>query len=138
MVLVCLLVVLTRPTIAQVSIYRDHYGTPSVAADKLSDAVYGLGYAMAHDNAESMARNYKQARGRLAEVDGKSQLLTDGFLQSLGLEAAAQKKAADLTAEQKTLLSSFCAGANRALAEQKPHIPAWIEPFSITDVLALA
>src|SRR5579862_424557 len=61
---------------AQVTVYRDSYGTPSVAADKLSDAVYGLGYAMAHDNAESMARNYKQARGRLAEVDGKTQLLT--------------------------------------------------------------
>ena len=63
---------------AQVTVYRDSYGLPSVASNKLVDAIYGLGYAMALDNAESMARNYKQARGRLAEVDGKSKLLQDG------------------------------------------------------------
>lgn len=123
---------------AQVTIYRDSYGLPSVAASKLPDAIYGLGYAMTLDNAESMARNYKQARGRLAEVDGKSKLLQDGFLQSLGMEQSAIKKAAELTGEQATLIKSFCAGANVALSKEKSHLPAWIEPFTPTDVLALA
>src|SRR5579862_7262523 len=54
------------------------------------------------------------------------------------MEAAAEKKAGDLSSEQKKLLTSFCAGANRALADDKAHIPAWIEPFTPTDVLALA
>src|SRR5438552_3584407 len=74
------------PAQQPVSIYRDRYGVPSVAADRLQDAMYGLGYAMAQDNAEQMARNFKQARGRRAEVDGPSALLTDTFLRSLGFE----------------------------------------------------
>jgi len=123
---------------AQVTIYRDSYGLPSVAASKLADSVYGLGYAMALDNAEYMARNYKQARGRSAEIEGKSKLLEDGFLQSLGLEEAAVRKAATLNGELATLIKSFCSGANRALAEQRSHLPNWIEPFTPTDVLALA
>src|SRR4051794_473476 len=69
----------------QVTIYRDKFGTPSVVADRLEDALYGLGYAMAQDNAEQMARNYKQARGRRAEVDGQTSLITDTFLRSLGI-----------------------------------------------------
>ena len=63
-----------------VTIYRDKFGVPSVVADRLPDAIYGLGYAMAQDNAEQMARNFKQARGRRAEVDGRGfrRLRTEG------------------------------------------------------------
>ena len=136
--LVCCLCRLCSVGRAQVTVYRDPFGLPSVAASKLPDAIYGLGYAMARDNAESMARNYKQARGRLAEVDGKGQLFTDGFLRSLGIEASAAKKAAALTGEPAILLDRFCAGANRGLLEERGHIPTWIKPFTRTDVLALA
>src|SRR5206468_2629452 len=88
---------------AQITIYRDGYGVPSIVADRLPDALFGLGYAMAQDNAERMARNYKQARGRNAEVDGKSQLLTDGFLRALGIEEIAERKAKTLQGEQAAL-----------------------------------
>jgi acyl-homoserine lactone acylase PvdQ len=122
----------------QVTLYRDRFGVPSVAASSLPDALYGLGYAMAQDSAVQMARNYKQARGRLAEVDGRSQLLADGFLRSLGLEQLAEEKAKSLVGEQADLLRAFCAGANGALAEQKGRLPDWVQPFTPTDVLALA
>lgn len=123
---------------AQVTIYRDKFGVPSVCAGKLVDGVYGLGYVMAMDNAERMALNYKQARGRMAEVQGRSALLADGFLRSLGIEEMSEAKAKSLKGDQKARIESFCAGANRALAEQKGKIPDWIEPFTPTDVLALA
>src|SRR4051794_34181103 len=79
--LFALLITLCISARAQVTIYRDKFGTPSISADKLVDAVYGLGYAMAMDNAERMALNYKQARGRMAEVQGRGALLADGFLR---------------------------------------------------------
>lgn len=123
---------------APMTLYRDPYHVPSIEAKTLPDAMFGLGYAMASDNAEQMARNYKMARGRMAEVDGKSQLMQDGFLRGLGLEAAAEGKAAHLEGEMAVLLKSFCEGANRALAEQKGTLPDWIQPFTPTDVLALA
>ncbi len=127
---------------AETTVYRDRYGVASIAAKTLPDAMYGLGYAMATDNAERMVRNFKQARGRLAEVDGSAYLIQDGFLRSLGIEAEAEQYAAALDREphneQSALLRRFCAGANRALTEQKGQIPDWIAPFTVTDVLALA
>lgn len=128
----------TRAAVRSVEIFRDRYGVPTVAAERLPDALYGLGYAMAQDNAVQMARNFKQARGRVAEVDGRSALLTDGFLRSLGIEELAEKKAALLTGEMKENIESFCEGANRALAEQKGKLPNWIEPFTPVDVLSMA
>lgn len=123
---------------APATLYRDRYGVPSVAAGSLPDAFYALGYATAQDSAERMALNYKQARGRLAEVEGRSQLLTDGFIRSLGMEEMAEKEVGQLSEEQSTLIRSYCAGAAKALAEQKGRLPDWIEPFTPVDVLALA
>lgn len=123
---------------AEITLYRDRFGVPSIAADRLPDAIYGLGYAMASDNAEQMARNYKQARGRIAEIDGRSALLTDGFLRALGIEEMAEKQSRSMKGEMSVLIHRFCDGANRALAEQKRKLPEWVEPFTPTDVLALA
>lgn len=127
---------------AETTVYRDRYGVASIAAKSLPDAMYGLGYAMATDNPERMARNFKQARGRLAEVDGSAYLIQDGFLRSLGIEEEAQKYAAALDRDphndQAPLLRRFCAGANRALTEQKGQLPDWIAPITTVDVLALA
>src|SRR5205085_4825002 len=49
----------------------------------------------------------------------------------------AEAKATALTGEIKAIMDSYCAGANRAIAEQKGKIPSWIEPFTTVDVLAL-
>jgi len=99
--------------------------------------MFGLGYATVQDHAERMARNYKQARGRLAEVEGRSQLLTDGFVRSLGIEDLAQEKAKSLSGELALLIGSFCDGANKAIGELKDR-PAWVEPITPVDVLALS
>ena len=120
------------------TIYRDKFGIPTIVSDHLVDAAYGLGYACATDNAERMALNYKQARGRLAEVEGKGQLLSDGFIRSLGIEEMAQAKADHLSGEVGETIIAFCAGANASLEKQKGKIPAWIGPFTPVDVLALA
>lgn len=123
---------------AQITLYRDNYGLPSIQAGNMEDALYGLGYVTATDNAERMALNYKQARGRLGEAVGRSALLTDGFLRSLGLEEMAERKAKSLQGAVARWLQSYCDGANRALAEQKGRLPDWIEPFTLVDILALS
>lgn len=122
----------------RVVIYRDAYGVPSVQAIRLEDALYGLGYATAMDCPERMYVNYKQARGRLAEVQGRQALLGDTFIRSLGMEDAAQKHVRRLSPVQRRLITAFCDGANRALAERKAQLPSWITPITPVDVLALA
>lgn len=121
----------------EVRIYRDLFGVPSIVASNYTDACYGLGYATIEDHGEQMALNYKQARGRMGEVRGKSQLLTDGFLRSLGIEELARAKAR-ARGPYRPYFEAFLAGANRALQERKAKLPAWIEPFDLVDTFALA
>ncbi|HEV2471880.1 MAG TPA: penicillin acylase family protein, partial [Chthonomonadales bacterium] len=136
--LLALLCLCASPQAGHITIYRDSYGVPSISAARLDDALYGLGYVMAQDDAVQMARNYKQARGRLAEVDGYNALLVDGFLRSLGIEQMAQEEAGKLNASMAGHIQAFCDGANRALAERRASLPAWIKPFTPVDVLAEA
>ena len=120
-----------------ITVYEDKHGVPSIVASNLKSGAYALGYCQAKDHAQRMALNYKLARGRLAEVNGKSSLLQDGFLRGLGFEAKAEGVVARLRGEPKEVVEGFLAGANRALSEQKATLPKWIEPFSDVDVISL-
>jgi acyl-homoserine lactone acylase PvdQ len=132
------LLLAARPASAQITIYRDAFGTPSISGKSLADGAYGLGYCMATDGAEQMSRNYHQARGRMAEIEGRSGLFGDIFMRSLGMEKLAEEHAQHLSPLEATLISSFCAGANRAIEEQKGHLPDWVELVTPVDVLTLS
>lgn len=135
---VCFAMLSAAAVAGEITICRDRWGVPSILADNEPDALYGLGYAMAQDNAVMMARTYKLARGRLAEVDGRGALATDLLLRAIGFEQLAEAKAADWRGAVAEAAEAFVAGANRALAERRATLPLWIEPFSTVDVLALA
>lgn len=122
---------------SEIKIYRDLYGVPSIVASSYVDACYGLGYASVEDHGERMALNFKQARGRMGEVLGKGQLLTDGFLRSLGIEELARAKAR-ARGPYRAPFEAFLAGANKALEDRKANLPAWIEPFDLVDLFSLA
>ncbi len=121
-----------------IEVTHDRYGVPSIFAENDADAAYALGYEQGLNMGEQMATSYKLARGRYAEVVGKNQLLTDGFIRSLGIEEAAEKAAQNPSGDQG-LIDSFVAGANRAIAERrtKGNVPSWIPEFTRTDVYAL-
>lgn len=126
------------PPARHIAVYEDKFGVPSIVASNLPDEAYAMGYVQAKDHAVRMALNYRLARGRMAEVAGKSSLLQDGFLRGLGFEKKAAQTVEHMRPETKAFLDAFVAGANRGLQEQKGTIPAWIEPFSPVDVLCFA
>lgn len=121
---------------ADISVYEDKFGVPSIFANDLKSATYALGYVQAKDHAIRMAQNYKLSRGRMAEINGRSSLIQDGFLRALGFEEKAVAVAQKITGDEKLALESFVAGANKALAEQAGSLPKWVEPFSAVDVLS--
>jgi acyl-homoserine-lactone acylase len=122
----------------QATIYRDKFGVPSICASNTQDALAALGYATCRDSAERMALNYKFARGRMSEVEGRSDLYADGILRAIGFEDVAAAEFPRIRPDMRANIVAYCAGANRALAEQKGRLPGWIRPFTPTDVLALA
>ena len=116
----------------------DRYGVPSIFAANDTDAAYGLGYEQALNMGQQMAVSYKIARGRYAEVVGRNQLLTDGFIRALGIEENAEAASQNPPGDP-AVVDSFLAGANRGVAElqKASHLPSWIPVFTRTDVFAL-
>lgn len=59
------------------TIIRDDFGVPHIYGKTDADAVFGLLYAQCEDDFNRVERNYTWAIGRLAEVEGESQLYSD-------------------------------------------------------------
>ncbi|MDE2698273.1 MAG: penicillin acylase family protein [Gemmatimonadota bacterium] len=62
---------LFSPPEGKARILRDAYGIPHIYGRTDEDVAFGFGYAQAEDHLLQMLKNFRQARGRLAEVEGR-------------------------------------------------------------------
>jgi len=67
----------------QVTIYRDTWGVPHIFGNKDEDTAYGLGYAHAEDDFDTIQNILIAARGDLAKFHGKSAAANDYMVQLL-------------------------------------------------------
>ncbi len=117
---------------ANVTIIRDDFGVPHIYGKTDADAVFGLLYAQCEDDFNRVERNYLWATGRLAEVEGESQLYSDlrANLFMTQEEAIAQY---DGSPEWlKKLCDAFADGINYYLythPEVKPKLLTRFEPW---------
>ncbi|MGK5071178.1 acylase [Janthinobacterium sp. RT4P48] len=121
-----------RAQAANVSIARDTWGVPHVTGNSDADAVFGLMYAQAEDDFPRVERNYINAMGRLAEVEGEGELYRD-LRMKLFIDPA------DLQAQYRAsppwlqkLMDAFADGLNFYLAthpQVKPKLITHFEPW---------
>ena len=116
----------------RVTILRDKWGIPHVYGKTDADAVFGLMYAQAEDDFRRVERNYINAMGRLAEVEGEAELYRDLrmklFIDPADLQAQYKQSPAWL----KKLMVAFADGLNYYLAthpEVKPALITRFEPW---------
>jgi len=113
----------------RVTILRDKWGIPHVYGKTDADAVFGLMYAQAEDDFKRVERNYINAMGRLAEVEGEAELYRDLrmklFINPTELQAQYQQSPAWL----KRLMVAFADGLNYYLATHPDVKPALITHF---------
>lgn len=116
----------------RVTIVRDKWGIPHVYGNNDADAVFGLLYAQAEDDFRRVERNYINALGRLAEVEGEAELYRDLrmklFINPDFLKAQYRQSPAWL----KKLMMAFADGLNYYLAthpEVKPDLITRFEPW---------
>ena len=83
---------------ADVSVYRDDLGIPTIVADSTHDLFYAQGYVQAQDRFWEMDFRRHVTSGRLAELFGASQLPTDEFLRTLGWRRVAEQEVQALDA----------------------------------------
>ena len=115
-----------------VTIYRDHYGTPHVFGKTDASTAFGFAYAQAEDNFAQMEENFIFALGRGSEVFGETMFEEDRFNRILEVERRARDDYEHGPAKVHELCQAFADGVNYFLArhsEVKPRLLTKIEPW---------
>lgn len=135
----------------KVTIYRDNYGVPHIVGETEEAAFFGYGFAQAEDHLEKMMLQYRDAQGRLAEVEGRKALGSESpefipyeyrwggdYLQRLlrtKQDVVDNKDKIDPAVYK--ILSAFARGVNEYIRQNRSRIPAWIDSVSPEDLEAL-
>ncbi len=114
--------VLTAPIDpSRISIARDSFGVPHIYAPTDPETAYGLAWATAEDDFESMQHNMYAIHGRLSEVLGKEGAIADVVAFLIDVSGLVESRYdTHLGREYKALLEGYAAGIN-AYAAQHPH-----------------
>lgn len=115
-----------------VTIYRDDFGVPHIYGKTDADAVFGLLYAQCEDDFKRVERNYIWATGRLAEVEGESQLYSDVRANLFMTKDEAIKEYESAPDWLQTLCIAFADGINYYLKthpEVTPTLITYFEPW---------
>ncbi len=100
---------------APVSILRDRYGIPRIAARNEQDAYFALGYVHAQDRFFQMEFMRRLGAGRLSEVVGPPTLSIDRWMRVLGLYRLAESSLKRLSPAVVDSLEAYADGVNAYL-----------------------
>jgi acyl-homoserine-lactone acylase len=121
----------------RVEIRRDTFGIPHVIGEDEEAAAFGFGYAQAEDHMVEIARGFVRARGEAARYFGPEEADNDFAMHRFDNLAEAGKALQRITPHFRTIVRAYAAGLNRYAASHASDLPAWVDEFTETDVLAL-
>ena len=105
-----------------VTITRDGYGVPHVRGETRLAAWFGMGYSCARDRMFQMDYDRRRARGRWAEIAGRSAVGADVLARRLRLAAAAERDVAAMSAPLRAAFEAYARGSARE-ASPFPRTP---------------
>lgn len=117
-----------------ITITRDEWGVPHIHAVTELGAIFAQGYAQAHDRLPTMMRVYRQAIGRMSEIEGEDWVDHDIKQRIFRHEAVARKNYPDLPRFYRQATEAFIAGIKHFMAQYPDRVPddaLDIEPFHI-------
>lgn len=120
-----------------VEIIRDHFGVPHIFGATIADAVYGQGYCHAEDNLTLVLENLAGARGLSAKAFGSKGIETDLLACAFKLIEVSRKCYDALTPDSRDIVDSYAAGMNRYFADHPEKHPAWLDPVTGLDIIAV-
>lgn len=127
----------------QVTVRRDRWGIPHIAAGDRHDLLYAQGFVHAQERLWQMEVNRRLGQGRLAELFGPIALDTDRLVRTLGFHRLAESDWQQASPEMRAVLTAYAAGVNVGIdIGQRPlefvllrHVP---EVWTPLDTLAYA
>lgn len=118
-------------------IIRDAYGVPHVYGTRDADAAFGLAYAHAEDDFETIQETVAAARGVLARYRGKDAAAVDYIASLLGVwDTVEARYEADVPSDVKAIAEGYVAGLNLYASEHPDLTWAGLAPFTPEDVVA--
>src|ERR1043165_443925 len=109
----------------RVTIIRDNWGIPHIYGKTDADVVFGLLYAQCEENFHQVEENNLEMLGRLAEVNGKPDIIDDLKMKMIYDSAAAINDYKKSPLWLKKLLDASADGVNYYLykhPETKPEV----------------
>lgn len=118
-------------------IIRDSYGVPHIYGDTDPDVAFGLAWAHAEDDWETIETTLLAARGVLARYDGQSAAPTDYIVRLLRVrETVAARYESDLSADTRALVEAYADGMNAWALENPGRVRQGVLPMTGQDVVA--
>lgn len=118
-------------------IFRDAFGVPHIYGQTDMDTAFGFGYAQAQDHLLDMVLNFRQARGRLAEVQGKDHINSDYRALLWRIHSVAGNRYGELPESTRKYIEAFVDGINHYIEVHRRVLPSWVEDVRPVDVVAL-
>lgn len=127
----------------EIRIERDAHGIPTIRANSLDDAFFGLGVVHAQDRLWQLETHRRIGAGRLAEAFGEGALQTDRFIRALGVRHAAQAQWERTPEASRAALQAYARGINATVQASAQALPPeflilGVRPEAWTPVDSLA
>lgn len=103
-------------------IVRDEFGVPHIFGKTDADASYGLAYAHAEDDFETIQQVVAMTRARAGAIIGSDGAKVDYVEHLLGARATAQRRYREIPADVRTLLDAYASGLNLFAARHPSEV----------------
>lgn len=121
----------------EVEIIRDNWGVPHIYGRTNADTAFGVAYAHAEDDYETIQDVVAATRGVLARYKGAGAAPTDYVVSLLDVWGTIDRRyEADVPADVKAIAEAYAAGLNLYAAEHPDETWAGLAPFYGQDVIA--
>lgn len=118
-------------------VIRDEYGVPHVHGARDADAAFGLAYAHAEDDFETIQETVAAGRGIMAHYRGRDAAPLDYIVALLGVwDTVDARYETDVPGDVKALADAYAAGLNLYAAEHPKATWRGLAPFTSRDVVA--
>lgn len=118
------------------TVMRDDFGVPHIFGVRDADASFGLAYAHAEDDFETIQLTIAATRGHLARYQGKDAAVTDYLVQLMGIWDTIEENRANIPSDVIAIAEAYVAGLNLYAAENPDATWVGLAPFTSDDVFA--
>lgn len=120
-----------------VEVIRDNWGVPHIVGDRDADVSFGLAYAHAEDDFETIQETVAATRGVIASYRGKDAAATDYIVALLGVwQTMDTRYKSDVPEDVKEIATAYAAGLNHYAAQHPESTWQGLAPFKAEDIVA--